>query len=452
VWHIHCCSLRRASVPSYLRGPLLLRRPVIAEQLNPVPASPRRQRQIIALLFVVALINYFDRQSLSVVAPRFQAELHLSDQGYGHIVSLFLFASAIAYAIAGFISDALGTRRSMALFVGWWSIAEAATAFATTALHLGIARFCLGLGEPGLWVAAPKAVGEYFEEQKRGLAIGMYSMGATVGAVVAIPAIAAITSHLPWRSIFLIDGAVGVLWLPLWFWCVRHDDPRRNETTTIVAAQVNATSTANRSGLRAVLSSSSTWKLMVARGMTDPVWYFYLFWFPKYLLSARHLTLQQLAHTGWVVYLGAGIGTLAGGFFSGMLIRRSIPVGIAYRYTLLISAALVPLSPLCALVSSSTFAIALASIVAFAHMSWLVTLTATVVELYPPGLVGKAAGLIAAGSGFGGMLSSEIIAYFVTHGGYTPVFFLMGVVHPIALALVWRVYENKQTMFESVIA
>jgi ACS family hexuronate transporter-like MFS transporter len=451
VWHIHCGTLLRASTPCYLRGPLLLRRSIIAEPPKPVPVSSRRQGQIVTLLFVVALINYFDRQSLSVVAPRFQAELHLSDQGYGHIVSLFLFASAIAYAIAGFISDALGTRRSMALFVGWWSIAEAATAFATTALHLGVARFCLGLGEPGLWVAAPKAVGEYFEEKKRSLAVGIYSMGATVGAVVAIPAIAAITSHLPWRSIFLIDGAVGLLWLPFWFWCMRHDGQMRSATTT-VGAQVNTISVANRSGLRAVFASSSTWKLMVARGMTDPVWYFYLFWFPKYLLSARHLTLQQLAHTGWVVYLGAGIGTLAGGFYSGMLIRRGIPIRIAYRYTLLISAAFVPLSPLCALVSNSTFAIVVASFIAFAHMSWLVTLTATVVELYPPGLVGKAAGLIAAGSGFGGMLSSEIIAYFVTHGGYTPVFFLMALLHPIALTLIWPIYDNKQSVRESVIA
>ncbi len=339
----------------------------------------------------------------------------------------------------------------MALFVGWWSLAEAATAFATTALHLGIARFCLGLGEPGLWVAAPKAVGEYFEEKKRSLAVGIYSMGATVGAVVAIPAIAVITTHLPWRSIFLIDGAVGLLWLPFWFWCVRRDSPTRGKAA-MAGAQFNTISVGNKSGLRTVLASSSTWKLMVARGLTDPVWYFYLFWFPKYLISARHLTLQQLAHTGWVVYLGAGIGTLAGGLFSGTLIRRGLPVGIAYRYTLLISAALIPLSPLCALASSSTFAIALASIIAFAHMSWLVTLTATVVELYPPGLVGKAAGLIAAGSGFGGMLSSEIIAYFVTHGGYTPVFFIMAMLHPIALVLIWRIYESKQPVRESAIA
>jgi Major Facilitator Superfamily len=150
--------------------------------------SPRSKRQawlVASLLFVVALINYFDRQSLSVVAPRFQQELHLSDQGYGHVVSLFLLASAFAYAASGFITDRFGTRRSMALFVGWWSLAEAATAFAASTFQLSFARFCLDLGEPGLWVAAPKAVGESFERPQRGLAIGIYTMGATVGAVVA---------------------------------------------------------------------------------------------------------------------------------------------------------------------------------------------------------------------------------------------------------------------------
>ena len=407
----------------------------MAEEQEPLTTPRSRKGPLVALLFVVALINYFDRQSLSVVAPRFQAELHLGDQGYGHIVSLFLFASAIAYAIAGFISDAIGTRRSMALFVGWWSLAEAATAFATSAFHLGLARFCLGLGEPGLWVAAPKAVGEYFEKPRRGLAIGIYTMGATVGAVVALPAIAVITTHLPWRSIFLIDGAAGLLWLPFWFWCFRKDAPG-----AVSAIAAPATTDSGESGLRTVFARYPTWKLMVARGITDPVWYFYLFWFPKYLLTSRGVTLSRLAHIGWVVYFAAGIGTLVGGLVSGFLIRRGMRAGLAYRYTMLGTACLIPLSPLCALVSSDNLAIGIASVIAFAHMSWLVTLTATIVELYPPSLIGKAAGLIAAGSGFGGMLSSEIIAYCVTHGGYRPVFFLMAVLHPIAITILWRSY------------
>jgi ACS family hexuronate transporter-like MFS transporter len=390
----------------------------------------RQEWRLIALLFVVAVINYFDRQSLSVVAPRLQSELHLSDIGYAHIVSTFLFASAAAYGISGFLSDWLGTRTSMALFVGWWSLAEAATAFATNVWSLAIARFCLGLGEPGLWVAAPKAVGEVCEKRNRGLAIGLYTMGATVGAVIALPVIVAVTTHLPWRSIFLLDGVLGLLWLPLWFAFYRKVREKPE-----AAAQVT--------GTREVLRRSATWRLLLARGLTDPVWYFFLFWFPKYLQSARNMPMGAIAKIGWLVYLGAGLGTLLGGLLSRSLIRRGMRPGEAYRWTMLAAAAVVPLSPLVAVVPSATAAILIAALIALAHMAWLVTLTATLVELYPQWQIGKAAGLVAMGSGFGGMLSSEAIGYLVTHGGYTPVFYLMALLHPIAIALLWHVFSEQ---------
>ncbi len=273
------------------------------ETIENEDACPRSRAPwlIVTLLFLIAIVNYFDRQSLSVVAPKLEIELHLSDQSYGHIVSLFLLASTFAYALSGFLCDALGTRKSMALFVGWWSLAEVATGFATSTIHLGLARFCLGLGEPGLWVAGPKVVGEILEKPKRGLAIGIYTLGATVGAVIAVPVIVIVTLHLPWRWIFLIDGAVGLLWLPLWLFFYR-DSPKPPEAATLLIVKSSV--------MREVLSRSKTWKLMIARGLTDPVWYFYLFWFPKYLLSARHLSAEQLARVGWIVYFGAGLGTL----------------------------------------------------------------------------------------------------------------------------------------------
>jgi ACS family hexuronate transporter-like MFS transporter len=405
----------------------------------------RRKWFFVALLFLFATINYFDRQSLSVLASRLQTELHMSDEGYGHVVSLFLFASAIAYAIAGFIADWIGTRRSMALFVGLWSLAEASTAFATNTLSLGVARFCLGLGEPGLWVVAPKAVGEFLEERKRALAIGIYSMGGSVGAVVAFPVIALVTIHLPWRSIFLIDGAAGLLCLPFWFWCFPVRRPSHvvaSQTTRL--KQERSAADSKGADLRAVLTCASTWKLVVARGVTDPVWYFYLFWFPKYLMTSRHLTLDVIAHFAWFVYLGGGIGALCGGLFSSALIRRGMHTCIAYRWTMLAAALLMPLSPLTAVTSNSTLAILLASLIAFAHMNWLVTLTAIVVELYPARQVGTAAGLIASGSGLGGMISSEVIGYVVIRHGYTPLFFMMGFLHPIVIVLLWRVFEKSK--------
>jgi ACS family hexuronate transporter-like MFS transporter len=386
---------------------------------------------IVALLFLVAVLNYFDRQSLSVVAPRMQAELGLSDTGYGHIVSLFLLASAFAYALSGFVCDAIGTRRSMALFVAFWSAAEAATAFASSIFLLGLTRFCLGLGEPGLWVAAPKAVGEVLERSRRSLAVGIYTAGATMGAIVAIPAILAVTTHLPWRSIFLIDGAVGLVWVPIWLWLYRESPA---ETTA---------SSSGTSVFRNVIGRRAMWQLLIARGMTDPVWYFYLFWFPKYLLNERHLSSSQMSHLGWIVYAAAGVGTIVGGSASGIFIRKGLDAPLAYRRTMLCSAVFVLVSPFAYLSPGIGLTMAFASIVAMAHMSWLTNLTSTILEVFSMNQVGKAAGLIAAGSALGGMLSSELIGYCLRHGGYRPVFLVMGFMHPLAIALLWTAFRSK---------
>lgn len=387
---------------------------------------------LVVLLFCVALINYFDRQSLAVVAPFFQKEMHLSDAGYSHIVTAFLLASAISYALTGLISDRLGTRLSMALFVGWWSIAEALTAFVHSAWMLGLTRFMLGLGEPGLWVSAPKAVGESFEKEKRGAAIGFYTLGAMVGAVVALPVIVAVTTHLPWRTIFLFDGSAGLLWLPLWFLCFRMRRSSKSAAPLPIVPAANALD-----NVRTVLSDRRAWQLLVARALTDPVWYFYLFWFPKYLASAHHLTLQKVAQTGWFVYLAAGVGTVAGGMLAGLWIKRGSATAIAHRRVMIFSAILVPLSPLATQHGSPALSIMIGAIVAMAHMSWLVNLTSLVVELFPASLVASAAGLIAAGSAGGGMVFSEIIGFVVTHYGYPPLFWIMACVHPIALAILW---------------
>lgn len=412
--------------------------------------SPARSWYIVSLISAVALINYFDRQSLSVVAPRFQAELHLSDAGYGHVVSLFLLASAFSYAVAGFLTDWLGTRTSMALFVGWWSAAEAATAFVRTIPQLAIARFCLGLGEPGLWVAAPKAVGEVFPKKDQTLAIGVYTLGSTVGAVAALPAIAAITTHLPWKWVFIIDGCVGLLWLPFWLKAY----PRRKRQAALPSSSSVETLPTPRVAqlalLKDVLSHAKTWKFMIARGVTDPVWFFFLFWFPKYLLSSRGLTMEHVARIGWLVYLFAGAGTLLGGLISGWLIRRGYLPALAYRRTMLICAVLLPLSPLAGLVSSPLIGVLIASIIAMAHMAWLVTLSSAVIDLFPSTEVGKAFGMIAAGSGFGGMVSTEIIAYIVTHHGYLPLFFLMMFLHPAALVMLWTTFNEKIAKLSAV--
>jgi len=188
---------------------------------------------------------------------------------------------------------------------------------------------------------------------------------------------------------------------------------------------------------KTVLSERRSWQLLVGRALTDPVWYFYLFWFPKFLASAHHLTMQQVAQTGWLVYLAAGVGTILGGMIASLWIKHGCAVAIAHRRVMIFSAILVPLSPLAGLNSSPALSVVIGAIVAMAHMSWLVNLTSLVIELFPPALVASAAGLIAAGSAVGGMVFSEVIGFVVTHYGYFPLFGIMACLHPLALAILW---------------
>ncbi len=171
---------------------------------------------ILGLLFVASVINYIDRQSLSILARTIQNELSISDIGYSNVVQIFLFAYMLSFLVSGWITDRLGIRASMALFIGWWSIANILTAFVGSLRGLAAARFLLGAGESGLYVVAPKVVAQLFPASQRGLAVGIYSAGATVGATIAPPLLAWLTLNYGWRSAFVVGGAMGLVWIIPW--------------------------------------------------------------------------------------------------------------------------------------------------------------------------------------------------------------------------------------------
>ncbi len=390
---------------------------------------------VVAALFVITVINYLDRQSLSLLAPVIQKQLSLADRDYAHIVTAFLVAYTAAYLFAGWLTDKLGAGKSMVLFVVWWSLAEMVPPFARSGRSLGAGRFLLGLGEAGNYVAAPKAIGQWFAPEDRALAIGIYTAGATIGATLAPLLVASLSVQYGWRSVFFVTGLAGLLWTAPWILLYRRMAAAAPATT---AAEARTAGT-----WKSVLRRHTTWCLLIARFLTDPVWYFFLFWYPKYMMDVRHLTVLRSGHVLWIVYLAADIGTLLGGYLSGGLIRRGATPLIARRRIMTVAACLTPLGPLAAMLPSIAGSISIAALVSFAHMAWLVTLTALIVDEFPAAQVGTAAGLIAAGSGLGGILSTELIGWAVTHSGYLSVFFVMSVLHLFALFFLWQIREAK---------
>lgn len=394
--------------------------------INSAQAKPKPIRwAILALLFMATVLNYVDRQTLSILATEVQRDLGIDDEGYAHIVQFFLIAYTLAYLGVGWVTDKLGAKWTLAIFLGWWSIANIMTGWVRNAVQLSLARTMLGLGEPGVYTAGPKAVAEHFPPKERGFAIGVYTAGAMIGATLAPPLIGFMAVKYGWRAAFVVTGAAGFLWLIAWLIVY----PRQSGPTAVSAAKPVA--------IGRILRDRSVWGLAASRMIADPVWYFYLFWFPKYLIDDRGLTLIGVASLAWLVYLAADVGSIGGGLLSGRLITRGMAPQKSRLVAMAAGAALPPLGMLVAFAPSIPATLALGAAVAFGHLVFQVNMGALIVDRYPTRSMATIFGLIAAGSGLGGFLSTKVIGELATGKDYASIFLLMGLLHPIAWTVAW---------------
>lgn len=398
------------------------------------------------MLFLAAILNYIDRQDLAILAPTIQKDLALSDADYGHVINLFLVAYTISLLVSGRLVDKLGVRLSMAMFIGWWSIADMLTGLARSVTSLAGFRFLLGLGEAGNWPSATKAVSEWFPPKERAFAIGFYTMGATLGATIAPILILFLVDRFNWQAVFVANGVLGLLWVLPWLWLYRKptEHPRITEQElAIIHAGASAAAVAVEAAPPKqtewqrwldAFSRREVWLLMLGRMLTDPVWFFYQFWFAKYLFSVRGVDQQHLKIT-WVIYLAADIGSLAGGLLSGYLIKRGTAAASARLWIMLACALAMPFSPLVANVSSLYVAMGIGVMIVLAHLAWLSNISAMVVDLTPKHLVATCFGIVAAGSAIGGILMNQAVVYFVQNYSYSYWFVIMAFLHPLAWLL-----------------
>ncbi len=383
-----------------------------------------RRWWIAGLLFLSVIINYIDRQCLSVLAPVITKELGLTPTGYANILNVFQLAYTGMYIGSGFLVDRWGARVSLAVFMGWWSVANALHGFATSAFSLGAFRFLLGLGEPGNFMAGFRAISECFHKEERALANGLLNAGSSVGAMIAPFLVTWLYVQMSWRGAFVICGLLGVLWILPWLLLYRP-------LASVVIAR------AEPGAWREYLKLPQSWGLFGSRFLSDPVWWFYLFWLPKYLVDARGFTLQEMALVAWMPYLSADLGAMFGGWMSGVLIGRGWNVLAARKAVMLPAAMVMPVSLVVATTPSSTIAIAAICLVTFAHMVWKTNLATVTNDLYPTQVVGSVSGMFAFGNGLGGLLFTALTGWLVQYSGYYWVFAFMGVLHPFAF-LVFR--------------
>jgi ACS family hexuronate transporter-like MFS transporter len=297
----------------------------------------------------------------------------------------------------------------------------------------------LGIGEPGGYTASAKAVAEWFPVREKGIAVGMYTMGGTLGAAIAGPLVAFITTRYGWRMAFVVTGTLGLALALAWWLLYRkpaeHPQLSDAERAYLASEKIfDKPATTARLSWHELVKLKPMWLVLVARMITDPLWYFYLFWFPKYLQDARGFTLRDVGATIWIVFVAADLGSVAGGWSSGRFLQRGLTPIPARLRVMTGAGALLLFSWAMPFV---VWPIALASMMAFAHMAWLTNITTFSVDIFPAHIIGSAHGAIGAGSALGGLVSTAAVGWLVTHFSYNPSFFVMSLLHPIVIVGLW---------------
>ena len=405
---------------------------------------------ILGLLFFSTVVNYLDRQALSVLLPTLRVDLGLTSADYGIITMVFMLVYTIAHLGAGMVVDRIGTRRSFGFFVVGWSVSALLHAFARGAMSLGIFRGCLALSEAGNWPAGAKAVARWFPAQRRGMAMAIFDSGAALGAVLAPPLVALLALQFGWRAAFAGTAVVGFIWLVAWLKV--YDEPEKHrwlsvEDRATVLAEVGPISTKSGgfgSALGGIIGEATVWGMMLTRMLATPVWWFYVFWLPDYLGQARGFSLKEIGFYGWIPYLLVDFGKVVGGMASDRLIRRAPGSLFARKSVMVVGGLMMSAGLMVVGAPTPAAAIAWVCVATFGFGMWSANIYALHADIFPAQNLATAVGLTGMGSSLGGAAFTFAAGLIVDRMGYAPVFWVIGIIPLLAcLALVFCVGRLK---------
>jgi ACS family hexuronate transporter-like MFS transporter len=405
---------------------------------DPFPSRPQTSHArwtVCALLFAATSINYMDRQVLGILASTLQHSIGWTEAQYGYIVSAFQFAYAVGLILAGQMVDRFGTRIGYAIVMGIWSVAAMAHSLARSALGFGIARFFLGLGESGNFPAAIKTTAEWFPQKERSLATGIFNSGTNLGAILAPAIVPWVTLRYGWRASFLITGAFSAAWIIWWLTHYRkpseHPKVSRAELDLIHS---DPPQSAAKIPWSKIIGYRQTWAFSLAKFLTDPIWWFYLYWLPKFFDSRFHLGLSHLGLPLIIVYNASAVGSIGGGWLPALIHRTGPSMVKARMTTMLLFACMVTPIFFASRTNSEWVAIGLLSLAAAAHQGWSANLFTTVSDMFPKNAVGSVVGIGGMAGSVGGVLFSLSAGWVleITHS-YASLFGIAASAYLIAL-------------------
>jgi MFS transporter, ACS family, hexuronate transporter len=412
------------------------------------PEHSRIRWTVCAMLFAATSINYMDRQVLSILAPTLQHSIGWTEQQYGYIVGAFQLAYALGLIAAGRMVDKLGTRLGYSIVMALWSAAAMAHSLVQSAFGFGVARFFLGLGESGNFPAAVKATAEWFPQKERSLATGIFNSGANLGAILAPATIPWITLHYGWRPAFLATGTFSSLWIVWWAWKYRR--PQDSAKVSVAELQwiegADSQPSIQPPGVEAtkvpwtsLLRYRQTWAFAVAKFLTDPIWYFYLFWMPKFLDQRFHIGLAHLGLPLIVVYNMSAVGSVGGGYLPTLLSNEGVKIQTARLRAMLLCACLAVPVFYAGHTLHSWVAVILLGLATAAHQGWSANLFTTVSDMFPKRAVGAVVGLGSSAGSAGGVLFAAMIGRILqVTGSYAVLFVIAASAYLLGLLILTR--------------
>lgn len=412
------------------------------------------------LLFLSTVINYIDRQTLSVLAPYIKTEYQWSNSDFALLIIAFRVAYAFGQTVSGRLLDRIGTRRGLSLTVAFYSTAAMLIALSAGLRSFAFFRFLLGAGESANWPGATKAVAEWFPKRESGWAVALFDSGSSIGGAIA-PFLVLWVYHTfgSWRPAFIVTGALGFLWLLLFRWLYRRPEehPRLSaeERTQILTERADAVNDAaperaQRLSYRTLLRLPQTWGYILGKTLTDPVWFFITDWFAVFLVAKGH-RLEESLLAFWVPFLAADVGNFAGGGFSSWLIKRGWSVGAARKLVVVISGLGMTLLIPTVFTDSWFWLVACFAISTLAYAAFSTMVLNLPADIYPTGSVASVSGMGGTGAGIGTITATYLIGKISDRYSFEPILIAASLIPLLALLAVVTLVRNNEATRKGIV-
>lgn len=412
-------------------GPEILMAQILKTNAGPTPHKkmPVLVWFILGLLMALLVLNYFDRQTLSILKPVVKTALSFDDQAYSLLTFAFMLPYIVMYVASGRLIDRFGTRICMTIFAMVWSVANIASGMSSSFSHLVTSRVFLGAAEPGVFPAIQRAILNWVPIERRTLAISIVSPAGNLGAVLAPPLIALLATHISWRGAFVIPGLIGVAIAILWWFTDTKKAPGDSRTEAL-SEQVASNETAVSA--RSLLRDKRFWAIIAVRVISDPVFYFYLFWTPGYLQERVGLSLSKLGLVGGIPYIVAMIGCVVLGRTVDYYATRGRDAIRVQLWLFALTAALMPLGAFITKTSSPAIAVAIITVVVTVCQTWFVGFNVLLAGLFPINVNASAVGMLGAVGATSSLLLNLCAGTIVMKFDYVPIFVGLALLHPIS--------------------